>query len=68
MRTFTIFWWKILNNLVRIHSALYRWAIEVNMVGEKYGFVTASHPEFFLGRVADPVATYTLCLILKIML
>jgi hypothetical protein len=48
MRTLTIFWWKILNNLVRIHSAVYRWAVKVNMVGENYGFVTGAHPEVFL--------------------
>jgi hypothetical protein len=49
MRTSTIFWWKFLSNLVRIHSALYRWAVKVNMVGENYGFMTGAHPEFFLG-------------------
>jgi hypothetical protein len=49
VRTFATFWWKILNNVVRIHSAVYRWAIEVNMVGENYDFVTGAHTEFFLG-------------------
>jgi hypothetical protein len=37
MRIFTIFWWKSLNNLVRIHSAMYRWAIQANMIGEITG-------------------------------
>jgi hypothetical protein len=62
-------WWKVLNNLVRIPSALYRWAIKVNMVWETYGFVTGGHPEFFIGGGgAHPEATYNLCLILNIML
>jgi Na+/glutamate symporter len=62
-----VFWWKILNNLVRIHSALYRWAINVNIVGENYGFATGAHVEIFLGVGADPEGIYNLCLILKIM-
>jgi hypothetical protein len=67
MRIFTIFWSKILNILVRIHSVLYRWVIKVNMVWENYVFVTGAHPEFFLGGGgAYPEAIYNLCLILKI--
>jgi hypothetical protein len=49
MGTFAIFWQNILNNIVRIDSALYLWTIKVNKVGENYGFVTGAHPEFFLG-------------------
>jgi hypothetical protein len=50
MRTFTTFWWEILNNLARIHSTLYHWAIKVNMVEANYRLVTGAHPEFFLRR------------------